>query len=277
VKPNVYVMMDFTDHVKLVTVFQKKKLVSVNVDQNTHGMNIGEIWNQSSIWNVMANIIILFLMKSGLSNTILKYLKVAFACQVISDIQMDVVFGTNNGVLLSSGKIMVTVPKMNSTLTANMIMVIVVMELIFASNQKPLMLPSVNLVVNAMMGTTETQSMVSVSRWDQFVIILVMSVGTILNLFPAMFKTGSNIQCTVVKDGKTNGHSQMSPVFAIIKWVNNVELMVFATVQEPAMHSTTMVNVFHGTNAQDMHLNVHQTKFTTIVTRVTNLSVVINQ
>lgn len=270
-------MTDFTDHVKLVTVFQKKKLVSVNVDQNTHGMNIGEIWSQSSIWNVMANIIILFLMTSDSSNTILKYLKVAFACQVISDIQMDVVFGTNNGVLLSSGKIMVTVPKMNSTLTANMIMVIVVMVLIFALNQTILMLPSVNLVVNAMMGTIETLSMVSVSQWDQFVIILVMSAGTILNLFPAMFKTGSNIQCIAVKDGKTNGHSQMSPVFAIIKWVNNVELMVFVTVQEPAMHSTTMVNVFHGTNAQDMHLNVHQTKSTTIVTRVTNLSVVTNQ
>ena len=30
---NVYVMMDFIDHVKLVTVYQLKKLVNANVEQ----------------------------------------------------------------------------------------------------------------------------------------------------------------------------------------------------------------------------------------------------
>ena len=89
--------------------------------------------------------------------------------------------------------------------------------------------------------------------------------------------------------------------------VNNVELMVFVTVQEKVMHSMTKVNVFHGINAQvihsispsftwlilessdmthrkwligiskDMHPSVHQTKSTTIVTRVTNHSVANNQ
>ena len=35
--------------------------------------------------------------------------------------------------------------------------------------------------------------------------------------------------------------------------VNNVELMVFVTVQEKVMHSMTKVNVFHGINAQVIH------------------------
>ena len=43
--------------------------------------------------------------------------------------------------------------------------VIVVMELIFALNQKISMVPNVNLVVNAVMGTTETLLMVSHNQW----------------------------------------------------------------------------------------------------------------
>ena len=79
-------------------------------------------------------------------------------------------------------------------------------------------------------------------------------------------------RCTVVKVGKMNGHSQMLPEYATIILVrfhqvecfeqftklfsyffiqvNNVELMVFATAQEMAMHSMMRDNVYHGTNVQ---------------------------